>query len=158
MLLEGNYRVQQMAKPKTLQEELHLRGLLLCDSCGKPLTGSASRSKNGVRHHYYHCNHCGQQRIRAEKTHATLAQILAKFKINQQAKKLYETIVKKLLGKKQTDQRLTPKIQVDITQVQSCPDALDDNLMDKVIDAASYAKAKNRYTTELQKLEAELQT
>lgn len=34
---------------------------------------------------------------------------------------------------------------------------MDNNLLDKVIDAATYAKAKSRYTTELQKLEAELE-
>src|SRR5215218_2983588 len=51
-------------RAKTLQDELLLHGLLFCEGCGKPLTGSASRSKNGVRHFYYHCNHCGEHRIR----------------------------------------------------------------------------------------------
>jgi DNA invertase Pin-like site-specific DNA recombinase len=154
--LEGNYKVQQVSKPKVFQEELHLRGLLLCDCCGKPMTGSASRSKNGTRHFYYHCNHCGNQRIRAERTHEIMKDILSELKVNQQAKKLYETMVKKLLHNKQTDTRPIAKIQADIKQLQSRLDALDDNLMDKVIDAAGYAKAKGRYTTELQKLQAEL--
>jgi flagellin-specific chaperone FliS len=82
--------------------------------------------------------------------------ILSELKVNQQAKKLYETMVKKLLHNKQTDTRPIAKIQADIKQLQSRLDALDDNLMDKVIDAAGYAKAKGRYTTELQKLQAEL--
>ena len=81
-----------------------------------------------------------------------MANILFEFKVNEQAKELYETIVKKLLPKKQTEVRPIAKIQAEIKQVQSRLDALDDNLMDKVIDAASYAKAKTRFTTELQKL------
>lgn len=76
-LLEGNYKVQQVSKARTLQDELHLRGLLLCECCGKPMTDSASRSKNGVRHFYYHCNHCGEHRIRAEKTHDIMEGILS---------------------------------------------------------------------------------
>jgi site-specific DNA recombinase len=157
-LLQGNYKVMQLSKPKVSNDQLHLRGLLMCDCCGRQLTGSASRSKTGDLHYYYHCNHCGQQRIRAQKTHEIMSNILSEFKVNGQAKKLYETMVKKLLAKKQTEARPIAKIQAEIKQVQSRLDALDDNLMDKVIDTASYAKAKTRYTTELQKLQAELES
>jgi hypothetical protein len=86
-----------------------------------------------------------------------MAQILSELKVNQQAKKLYETMVKKLLHKKQADKRPIAKIQAEIKQAQSRLDTLDDNLMGKVIDAATYAKAKTRYSTELQKQKAELE-
>ena len=104
-LLQSNYRVLQVAKPRSFKDELPLRGLLLCESCGKQLTGSASKSKTGARHHYYHCNHCGGQRIRAVNTHEKMEQILAELKVTKEAKKLYETMVKKLLGKQTAQTR-----------------------------------------------------
>ena len=35
---------------------MYLRGHLKCVKCGGNLTGSASTSKTGKKHYYYHCN------------------------------------------------------------------------------------------------------
>ena len=98
-ILQGNTKIKTLSKPKAANEQLHLRGLLLCAHCGKHITGSASRSKTGELHFYYHCNHCGKHRMRAEKTHEIMAEILGELKVNRGAKKLYEAMVKKLLQK-----------------------------------------------------------
>ncbi len=51
----------------TRREELPLAGILYCEICGRKLTGSASRSQNGSRHFYYHCqNGCKATRFRAD--------------------------------------------------------------------------------------------
>ncbi|WP_394338453.1 recombinase family protein [Flavisolibacter nicotianae] len=155
-LLQGNYRVKQLAKPKAFCEELPLRGLLLCENCGRNLTGSASRSHTGDRHYYYHCNNCKTQRLRAEQTHDMMLEILSGLKVNSPAKKLYEAMVKKLLQKRKTETRPLASIQADLQQVETRLQTLDDNLMDKVIDAATYASVKSRYSAQLQKLQTEL--
>ncbi len=46
-------------------EILQLRGYLICPKCGKLLTGSASRGRNG-RYYYYHCNSSCGVRFKAE--------------------------------------------------------------------------------------------
>lgn len=48
------------------RDELPLRGILSCSNCGKHVTGSASKSRNGNRYFYYHCLHCSKERFRAE--------------------------------------------------------------------------------------------
>ena len=53
-------------KKKTTNEALPLRGFLQCPSCGKNLTGSASRAKNKTRHYYYHCQAPCKTRFRAD--------------------------------------------------------------------------------------------
>lgn len=40
---------------RDVRDDFPLRGLLLCDACHRPLTGSYSRARNGDRHPYYHC-------------------------------------------------------------------------------------------------------
>ena len=154
--LKANYKVQQQSKPKTFRDDLPLRGLILCESCEKSLTGSASRSKTGARHYYYHCNHCGGHRTRAANTHEKLEEILSELKVTSEATKLYEAMVKKLLGKQKPIMRPLEKVKAEIVQLEKRLESLDDNFLDKIIDADSYTKAKTRYNGELQKLKAEL--
>lgn len=66
------YEVQQLldGKKKTYRtqvggkEILQLRGYLLCPRCGKLLTGSGSRGRNGL-YYYYHCHSSCGTRFRA---------------------------------------------------------------------------------------------
>ena len=44
------------------EEDFPLRGFVLCDSCGRPLTGGWSRSKSGKKYAYYHCFKRGCER------------------------------------------------------------------------------------------------
>lgn len=49
-------RIRAKEKPSKYNLDLPLRGHLECPQCGRNLTGSASKSKTGKRHFYYHCN------------------------------------------------------------------------------------------------------
>lgn len=44
---------------KDISEDFPLRGFVLCDCCGKPLTANWSKSKTGVKHPYYLCRKKG---------------------------------------------------------------------------------------------------
>lgn len=88
--LQVHIQQKNISKVRTFQQELHLRGLLLCERCGCHLTGSASRGRNGQRHHYYHCNHCHQVRLRTEVLHQRIEAMLSEFTVRDQAVKLYE--------------------------------------------------------------------
>lgn len=47
---------------RSKDEELFLRGFFHCPSCGRLLTGSASRGKCGKQYYYYHCrSSCGSE-------------------------------------------------------------------------------------------------
>ena len=51
---------------KASRPEFPLRRFVLCDSCGKPITASHSRSKSGSLYAYYHCNPCRARAPKAE--------------------------------------------------------------------------------------------
>jgi DNA invertase Pin-like site-specific DNA recombinase len=61
-------------------EQLPLRGLVRCNSCDRPLTGSLSRGQHGVRYPYYHCvfGNCPQygKTIRAQALNDGFEQLL----------------------------------------------------------------------------------
>jgi site-specific DNA recombinase len=52
-------------------EEFPLKGVLICESCGRPLTASASKGRNGKLYSYYHCptSSCMDARIAVEEAH-----------------------------------------------------------------------------------------
>jgi DNA invertase Pin-like site-specific DNA recombinase len=101
------YRVQKTLKdqmtarnrPKysTLRPELFLRGNLKCSICGNKLTGSPSRGKFGTRYFYYHCNHCGKERYRAEKVNETVNSIISDLQFTREANEVYKEMVKMIL-------------------------------------------------------------
>ncbi len=154
--LQGNYKVKQLAKPKAFKEELHLRSLLLSSHCDQNLTGSASKGRNGARHHYYHCNHCGKDRIRAKKTHQRIEALLGELKVSSEATKLYEKMVRKLLSGQEKSRRPVAKIDEEIQQYEQRIKNMEDDLADRLIDIETFSKSKARFTTELSKLKSEL--
>ncbi len=84
--LEENLTQKKFVKTKSFKEEFPLRGLIHCDKCNHPLTGSASRGRNG-KHYYYHCNHCHKVRIRVDEIDQRMREILGELTISNPAKK-----------------------------------------------------------------------
>lgn len=81
----------------TQRDEFPLRGFLKCPRCNNNLTASASKSRNGDKHYYYHClRGCGE-RQKAETINGSFADLMASFKLNPQTAELYRTVLKKLL-------------------------------------------------------------
>jgi hypothetical protein len=57
-ILDGRKR-KDVSKKIASQDDIPLRGYLICPKCGRFLTGSASRGRNKY-YHYYHCSsECG---------------------------------------------------------------------------------------------------
>ena len=51
-----NSRTKNNSKRNKMRDDMYLCGHLKCVKCGGNLTGSASTSKTGEKHYYYHCN------------------------------------------------------------------------------------------------------
>lgn len=141
----------------TKKEELPLRGVLLCNNCKKHITGSASRSHTGKRHFYYHCNHCKQQRFKADLANETIEKILSDFKFSNDIKNLYQAMVKENLGICATKDNLKVKnlkdqIILQNTRIQN----LQDLLVDGKLSHAEYANLGKKYESLKSKLIIEL--
>ena len=76
-----------------MRPELPYRGIMNCSKCSNLLTGSASRSKTGAYHFYYHCNYCHKERIPATKLNNEIHQLLNLFKFKKNPTELYSDIL-----------------------------------------------------------------
>ncbi len=102
-ILSGNYKAKNKASSHHRREELPLRSQIHCSVCEKKHTGSASRSKTGAKHYYYHCNHCHKERIRADIVEAKFVELLSEINIDTNAKKLFLQVIKHKLEEMEKD-------------------------------------------------------
>jgi site-specific DNA recombinase len=82
-------------KPKKVNETLYLRGFLKCQKCGGNLTGSASRSKTGDKHYYYHCNPrkgCNV-RYKIKEAHVEFDKLISDLKPSEEVCELFELVM-----------------------------------------------------------------
>ena len=143
-----NNRVEKRRHPKTIRkkEELPLRGFLLCPNCGLKLTGSASRSRNKSRHFYYHCNHCGKVRVRADQVNNIFEGILDEFRFTKEAQELYLEIIKHIFDSHESNRDFqVTEITDKLAQQNQRIENLQDMLIDNKISLDDYNKMKSRF-------------
>ena len=154
-ILQGKKKVQGGYFSK---EELPLRGSLFCSKCGGHVTGSASRSKTGKRHFYYHCNHCSKERFPAERVNASFSELLSTIKFKNNVEKLYEAILRDELQDKKNKKHQDPlKLELKVSEINQRLINLQDMLADKSITPADYQTMKNRYVSEIEKMRQSVQ-
>ena len=153
--IELNAKVKKIAKAKCFREELYLRGLIFCD-CLNILTGSASRSKTGKRHFYYHCNHCKKVRLPAQEVHQRVERILDEIKIKRTAKSLFEQILKGELANPAARKKSPERVEEEMKQLELRIKNTEDKLADGQITTSTFHTIVNRYKGDIAALRAEL--
>lgn len=145
----GNKR-KQVSTNSTRCEELELRGFLQCKCCGQKLTGSASRSRNGDRHFYYHCQHGCKERFRADTAKRDFILFLNSLTPPEELLKLYHVILKDTFGtdiaKKESEVK---KIKAELEQVKNRLSSLTDKFADDLIDNDTYIQRREAYKVEI---------
>lgn len=131
------------------KEELPLRGLLLCSKCGNILTGSASRSRNGQRHFYYHCNHCSKERYRADLIDKIIGDILDEFKFSKEVQELFLAVAKEEILKENSENlKDKTSLHEQINKHKNRLKNLQEMLVDGNISSAEYHEMKKRFEGE----------
>lgn len=153
-VLSQNYNKRNRTKQNSAREELPLRGLLYCSNCGNKVTGSASRSKTGAKHYYYHCNCCKKERYKASLPNECIENFLDELEFIKSAQFIYNDMIETLLKEKSA---ATPPINIatvksKIQLLSNRIDKLQDLLVDDIISAEDYHKKKSQYQTELKDL------
>lgn len=94
-VLRERARKPHAPKPKVVSHSmLPLRGFLICPSCGRTLTGSASLGRNkSYSYHYYHCRNKCQVRYKAFDLNAAFEDHLAKMKLKSWAMPLFQKAI-----------------------------------------------------------------
>ena len=134
----------------TRKEELPLRGYLYCHSCQGKLTGSASTSRNGDKHFYYHCQKGCKERFRADLANDCFENYIGSFQTSENVLKLYRLILEDVFNQDENDRLvLVKQVQSKIEQIKTKLESLQDKLLENVIDKIDYHLMKPRILAEL---------
>ncbi len=153
-VLNGTKRVQLVKA--TTDDNLPLRGFLLCPKCGKQLTGSASKGRRSY-YYYYHCIAACGSRYKAELANDSFLKKLHQFVPKPGMAELFKLIVKDIYSQQAGSQSEGRKELLQMIQVQN--DTLTKArrlLLDDAIDSADYKSIKLECETKLLSLEAKL--
>ena len=154
-IMDGR-KPKNTAKSK-LNESLPLRGHLVCRICGGSLTGSASRSKNGVRHFYYHCNKGCKERFRADVANELFQSYLKSFQVPEEVLLLYYHILRDMFKHDDTDrEQEIERLKSKVEGYQSKIHSVEDKYFDNAIDKATYDDARRRYKESINSLETKI--
>jgi len=138
-------------------ETLPLRGHLVCCKCGRNLTGSSSKARNGGKYVYYHCQDNCNERFRADNAHQKLREYLKSMTIKPEVKKAYLSYMEQVFNMKEGSREQELKVlQFRIQKTRELKNGLEDKFIQDLIDKETYQTAKARYEAEIQELEVEL--
>ena len=154
-VLDGRKRSQYRLKVVS-NSTLPLRGFLICPTCGKILTGSAS--KGHTKHYsYYHCFAGCKFRHRADAINQQFVYELKKYIPRPEMAELYKIVLQEAWHS-QTAHLLDDRKQL-LKQIKELEDKLSyirDLLSSKQIEPEDFREMKSDYSIKVEMLEAKL--
>ena len=156
LILDGNKRIERPNTKVLSDENLPLRGFLICPECGRNLTGSASKGRTN-RYYYYHCiSSCGF-RQKAKVANDIFEKGMHQLKLNSTA----SGIVKKLLldnYKKFVQNPFDEKKQIaqEIDRWNSRLSVARNKLLAETIDDEEFLEIKKECKDRIECLEEQL--
>jgi site-specific DNA recombinase len=156
-ILTENHSKKCRNKYNTAKDELFLRGILICSRCGGHITGSRSKSGGGTRYYYYHCNHCGSVRFRADFANQCVNEILTSLNFKKEIKVLYSEMLKEMMTGSQDDRkRKVVKLKHELEMLESKLTKTQDLLVEGIISREEFQSISQRYSSEKVKIEKQL--
>ena len=139
-----------------VDDQIPLRGFLICPRCGLLLTGSGSKGRK-YRYYYYHCNsNCGA-RYRADKTNIEFQKELKKYIPHPAATELYKKVILEAYYSLGKDQKQNKKaIIAQLAELNNRIIKGRELLLSGDIDGADFKKIKSDYEKQIMTLEAKL--
>jgi len=112
--------------------------------------------QKGVKHYYYHCNHCSEIRFRADGAHERLLSIIAEINFSKNENELYDLMVKKIFQdrkpkRKNSEESVTQEIAIYQKRIIN----LQDDYADRKISLEDYKVTIDRYRQKIQTLQLE---
>jgi len=163
LISEETYNAVQLAlenrkgvskKWNTLDSRFPLRGHLKCRICGGNLTGSASKSRSGIKYNYYHCQHGCKERFQTEEAHRSFMEYLKGFKIKNEVMSLYYKIMEDIFSKDDSKRKEEiVDIKRKINHLELLNQKIVDKFVDNQIDNETFKNAKQRYTDQIKLLQ-----
>ncbi|WP_338360100.1 recombinase family protein [Yeosuana marina] len=157
-LLDGKQKAK-IHKFSEIDEKLPLRGYLECKSCGRALTGSASKGRNGKRHFYYHCQPKCKERYKAEEVNSLFEDLLEEFVIKEDVKTLYKELLDETFnGEKKSREIRLRQIRTELDTLSARMESIEDKFLDDLIEASTYNAMKRKTQMKINDLKSEITT
>ena len=133
-----------------------LRGHLLCNSCGKKLTGSFSTSRTKKRYPYYHCQNECKERFSTTLADDEFNNFLKDFQLKPEMSSLLSEMIKRGMDdSKKSIYRELKSIEKSVNVNHSRIDNIYDKYADNEISKLEYDDLKNNYLSKIRELKAE---
>ena len=153
-VLDGK-RKKQRTKIK-VDDQIPLRGYLLCPRCGRMLTGSGSKGRSS-RYYYYHCSSDCGIRFRADRTNAVFLQELKKFVPHPAATSLYKTLIREAYEEMGSSQKENKKALIlQVSELNNRITKARELLLAGDIDGSDYKTIKTDCERQIIVLEAKI--
>jgi site-specific DNA recombinase len=152
-VLIGRKRKTKVRSSK--DENLPLRGFLVCRNCGRPITGSASQG-NGGKYYYYHCQNAKEckERFRSGDAHDVLINELHKISTNGTSLDLYKEVMSELYKKNGTDKtKQVKELNEEIVKLKQRIQNAQILMLDAEISSTEYKSIKNQVLPQIDTLE-----
>lgn len=157
LIMDGNVNLARPNVKVLSDDNLPLRGFLLCPECGHLITGSASTGRSGNKYYYYHCQSPCGYRYKADIINSKFLEILGALEmrtsIKNYLKKLLKQNFERLLNNPQDEKKV---ILQEIDRLNSRLKLARNKLLEDVIDDDEYFEIKNDCKGQIEKLEAKL--
>ncbi|MFD2147464.1 recombinase family protein [Mucilaginibacter antarcticus] len=153
-VLEG--RKRNLKTKIVTQDMLALKGFICCPTCGKVLTGSASKGRN-AHYHYYHCNSTCGYRTRAEEANTIFENHLKEYNLSADAATLFKTVILDVYKSEHQTTGSSRKQFIDrITALNNKVTKARELLLNDDIDAADFRAVKVEAEREIIVLESKI--
>jgi site-specific DNA recombinase len=153
-VLDG--RKKKMRTKLTVDENLPLRGFLLCHKCGKLLTGSASKGRNQY-YHYYHCTSSCGARFKAPEANILIVQEIRSHVRQLSSIKLYKETIASVYKNRTRNQRSDiQQLKTQLEEAQGRLSKARDLLLSGDIESDDYRIIKSESEVKVNRIEAKL--
>ena len=150
-------KVALVHKDSEIDEQLPLRGHLICRNCNRALTGSASRGGSGIRHFYYHCQPKCKERFKATEANQLFEEMLEELTIKEDVKTIYHQILKRSFQGGKSERELKKRaLEKELNKLKERLDSIETKFFDDLIDVSTYNRMKEINEDKIVDIEYEL--
>jgi site-specific DNA recombinase len=133
-----------------------LRGVIVCDTCGKVVTASTSKNKSKKPHAYYHCMK-GHMRIRVDRADGLFTEVLESLVPNPRRLRVVEECFREAWSQRNgTAHADRERLLTQLTTLQQRKRRLLSLVQDDALDSEEFKEANDSLKLEIIKVEAAL--
>ncbi|MGB0868505.1 MAG: recombinase family protein [Flavobacteriales bacterium] len=145
LILKGKHKPKFRTLTE-IDEQLPLRGFLICPRCQKNLTGSGSKGRGGRKTYwFYHCSKYCKVRFKAFEVNSLFEQLLAELTIEGDLREIFKSILANSFSNSKMDQQtVIESLKREKLKLLKRIEIAEDNFFDQKITIETFNGMKKR--------------